>query len=1337
MWDKQKTDIFNKIKAINPNARASFYENKTIAEMLKILKSYESKNNKFKSLNKSKQKDNINNKVLKNKDYDTDESTESKFKKGLEYYDLEDVDTKSFDISEKQEENLITEGIHLIAHVKDKQSGESITIEDNDYNSKQQFENDLKSNGYVNISILDNRDLYLIDNSDFTKISQVKRKLRELKKDIEYYNEEEYPFLHKQAVDDYNNLKELYDNAMKISLTESYVLREINNGEFSDKAYHDNEEKLNNHKNIDMCVIEESFNFVNKEDEPKFNDYIGLSMQIDGTKTKIKTLKAKIDKDKYDADKNKHKYQLNYYEQLLDKYKEAMNSIENLKENTTIKAKYKPMVKDFYKTPTGTWMIDLNDGYVTSYGTNYIERKTKSDCIYELENFVSREESEDTYLNENKDLKNTILYHGSANTNLTNLDIGKSEGNGDQLGKGIYLTTNYDEAQSYAGSTGKVYKVQLDNNLKLFNLKNKLSDSLKQQLNKELNASDNKDVKNYICMFNRKVYNVQDKQEGLKFYQDKQEEWKQLDNKYFGNIPKAVKNGNDLQVIYTDYNDIQNAINNMTGENLLDTLSGDIDPEVFVTIIIGSGYDGVITHNEKWYVIYKNIDKVTILNESKNLQGQKLEEASRNELLALAKSQTITRYNKSAGYKGFSIVDIDTTMLLKDDTMTVTCNVGKYYDTIQLMDLLIWIQMESERNQNNQVNTKSVTAALMEAIDALEIKVDCTCPDFCLEENTKIKLLNGEVYSIKELKDKFDNNEELWVYSTDINGDFKPGKVKDIWISGYQKEMIKITLDNNAEIITTLNHKFMMRDGSYKAAKNLNEYDSLMPLYFSYHNGYENVKRNSAKTTIFDSVYKQVANNVLQKEIEEAKDRTKEDIIQIHHKDFNKLNNYPSNLYPMGQLEHWHYHSKLGGDHIKKFIEGGRRFWKEDPRRFEALKKQKKAASESKKTWWTNLSEKEKKEWISKNKIGLNKEALKKISEGNKKVWQNYNDKQYKARCVLNHKNNQRGKEKQSIKRKEYWQSLNKEQYNNHKDKCLKNLQKATAAIKGKSFTEDHKQKISNSLKGKTFNKDRLEKMRLAGIKSAQQNKETRCLRNIKELIELNIPITPENFLQNRKQGDAHYLKVFDSFESMLQKFNIPSNYNHKVKSIEIINYENPIPVYDLEVENYHNFYVDAGIILHNCYRFAYQASVLGYKYGRQENRPANITNPNNYGSLCKHQISMLSNKKWLQQVTSTLMDWIVKHIDEVNQYLRVKEGQELTLPNELARQNAKKGFYAKLFKDKLEEPEEEKSNEEDIQNNQANIQDDSKDNNTNNTNNNPNDRNNIDNEEDENESQE
>lgn len=144
-------------------------------------------------------------------------------------------------------------------------------------------------------------------------------------------------------------------------------------------------------------------------------------------------------------------------------------------------------------------------------------------------------------------------------------------------------------------------------------------------------------------------------------------------------------------------------------------------------------YDYERNNYERQQEFYREI--LAEINKRLNKTESKLyplTEASRNELLALAKSDTITRYRKSAQYKGFSIVDIDTTSIFRTDTITITCKVGDYYDTVEMNDILIWIQMEAERNPNNQVNTKAITQAIMESIDALEIKINCTCPDFRL-----------------------------------------------------------------------------------------------------------------------------------------------------------------------------------------------------------------------------------------------------------------------------------------------------------------------------------------------------------------------------------------------------------------------------------------------------------------------------------------------------------------------------------------------------------------------------------------------------------------------------
>ena len=110
----------------------------------------------------------------------------------------------------------------------------------------------------------------------------------------------------------------------------------------------------------------------------------------------------------------------------------------------------------------------------------------------------------------------------------------------------------------------------------------------------------------------------------------------------------------------------------------------------------------------------------------------KLQEASRNELLALTKSQTVTRYNKSEEYKGFTIKDIKTDEIFNKDMLVIECYVGKYIDVVALEDILIWVQMCAEQSTStkNQINSKVVTQAIMNSIDGMDILVDCSCPDF-------------------------------------------------------------------------------------------------------------------------------------------------------------------------------------------------------------------------------------------------------------------------------------------------------------------------------------------------------------------------------------------------------------------------------------------------------------------------------------------------------------------------------------------------------------------------------------------------------------------------------
>lgn len=70
-------------------------------------------------------------------------------------------------------------------------------------------------------------------------------------------------------------------------------------------------------------------------------------------------------------------------------------------------------------------------------------------------------------------------------------------------------------------------------------------------------------------------------------------------------------------------------------------------------------------------------------------------------------------------------------------------------------------------------------------------------------------------------------------------------------------------------------------------------------------------------------------------------------------------------------------------------------------------------------------------------------------------------------------------------------------------------------------------------------------------------------------------------------------------------------------------------------------------------YRFAYYATKNGYKYGPPENRPSDITNPDDtLGATCKHLDMLLSNKRWLVKAASVVNAFIKTYPDKAANYL-------------------------------------------------------------------------------------
>jgi DNA gyrase subunit B len=101
----------------------------------------------------------------------------------------------------------------------------------------------------------------------------------------------------------------------------------------------------------------------------------------------------------------------------------------------------------------------------------------------------------------------------------------------------------------------------------------------------------------------------------------------------------------------------------------------------------------------------------------------------------------------------------------------------------------------------------------------------------CFSGDTKIALLDGRNVSFKQLVEEDKRSKINFVYTINDNGNITAAEIKNPRVTKKNAEVIKIILDNNEEIICTPDHKFMLRDGTYKEARYLTKQDSLMPLY--------------------------------------------------------------------------------------------------------------------------------------------------------------------------------------------------------------------------------------------------------------------------------------------------------------------------------------------------------------------------------------------------------------------------------------------------------------------------------------------------------------------------
>jgi len=189
----------------------------------------------------------------------------------------------------------------------------------------------------------------------------------------------------------------------------------------------------------------------------------------------------------------------------------------------------------------------------------------------------------------------------------------------------------------------------------------------------------------------------------------------------------------------------------------------------------------------------------------------------------------------------------------------------------------------------------------------------------CFFGETKIDLLDNRQISFIDLVKEQEEGKKNYCFSIQKDGSIGVGLIKNVWKTKSDAEVIKITIDNDKEIICTKDHKFMLRDGSYKEAQSLLTSDSLMPLRRRVTpkggritiDGYDMLFCLKKQQWVFTHLLADGYN--LLKEI-----YSKVNNSVVHHIDYDKLNNSPDNLKRMDKVEHLYFHATVARDNLSK-----------------------------------------------------------------------------------------------------------------------------------------------------------------------------------------------------------------------------------------------------------------------------------------------------------------------------------------------------------------------------------------------------------------------------------
>src|SRR5438132_11212628 len=99
----------------------------------------------------------------------------------------------------------------------------------------------------------------------------------------------------------------------------------------------------------------------------------------------------------------------------------------------------------------------------------------------------------------------------------------------------------------------------------------------------------------------------------------------------------------------------------------------------------------------------------------------------------------------------------------------------------------------------------------------------------CFAGDTKLEMYQGDPKTLAELVDMAHRGLRAEVFTLDSHRNVRIKPMRAPRLVRRNDDVVKVTLESGAEIVATLDHRFMLRDGTYREARQLKAKDQLMP----------------------------------------------------------------------------------------------------------------------------------------------------------------------------------------------------------------------------------------------------------------------------------------------------------------------------------------------------------------------------------------------------------------------------------------------------------------------------------------------------------------------------